>query len=309
MGTARPNALLQFREAPPSDPKRRAPRPTLSPDSGHRPILSQRVHKSDSREGAVAVRAMKCIAEPADALPCLDKSGLVGSATEQLASRCPIGIRHVLEDNVDVVGISTGVLDDAFGNFGSNGFFSGVFFTFEPADTYYRHGIFLLDGVRNKQGRKRRLRFGELKDTSELVARPLMRQRWVICAAPSYLTRAGEPQDLPDLANHHCIVGHRRGQPLSWRVRLEEETVRYAPPLTHQIGDGEVMITGAVAGIGLCQMPHSLLREDIDAGRLVEVLQEFEPEPVDVHAVWPKVSHLRPKVRYVVDELVKLCQG
>lgn len=152
------------------------------------------------------------------------------------------------------------------------------------------------------------VRFGELKDTSGLVARPLMRQRWVICASPSYLAQAGEPQDLPDLAHHHCIVGHRRGQPLSWRVRLEGETVRYAPPSTHQIGDGEVMIIGAVAGVGLCQMPYSLLKEDIDAGRLVEVLQEFEPEPIDVHAVWPKVSHLRPKVRYVVDELVKLCQ-
>jgi DNA-binding transcriptional LysR family regulator len=40
----------------------------------------------------------------------------------------------------------------------------------------------------------------------------------------------------------------------------------------------------------------------------VEVLQVYEPEAVDVHAVWPKVSHLRPKVRYVVDELVKLCE-
>lgn len=152
------------------------------------------------------------------------------------------------------------------------------------------------------------VRFGELQDTSGLVARLLTRQRWAICAAPSYLAQAGEPQDLPDLANHHCIVGHRRGQPLSWRVRLEGKTVRYSPPSTHRIGDGEVMITGAVAGIGLCQMPRSLLKHDIDAGRLVEVLQGFEPEPVDVHAVWPRVSHLRPKVRYVVDELVKLCQ-
>lgn len=153
------------------------------------------------------------------------------------------------------------------------------------------------------------VRFGELKDTSGLVARLLTRQRWVICAAPSYLEQAGVPQSLNDLANHHCIVGHRRGQPLSWRVRMEGETVRYAPPSTHQIGDGEVMITGAVAGIGLCQMPRSLLKDDIDAGRLVEVLQGFEPEAVDVHAVWPKVSHLRPKVRYVVDELVKVCQS
>lgn len=152
------------------------------------------------------------------------------------------------------------------------------------------------------------VRFGELKDTSGLVARLLTRQRWAICAAPSYLARAGEPQNLTDLTSHHCIVGHRRGQPLSWRVRLEGKTVRYSPPSAHQIGDGEVMIIGAVAGVGLCQMPRSLLQDDIDAGRLVEVLQSFEPEPVDVHAVWPKVSHLRPKVRYVVDELVRLCQ-
>lgn len=46
----------------------------------------------------------------------------------------------------------------------------------------------------------------------------------------------------------------------------------------------------------------------IDAGRLVEVLADYEPETVEVNAVWPKVSHLRPKERYVVDELVKLCE-
>jgi DNA-binding transcriptional LysR family regulator len=152
------------------------------------------------------------------------------------------------------------------------------------------------------------VRFGELKDTSGLVARRLARQRWAICAAPSYLERFGVPETLEGLNRHHCIVGHRRGQPLSWRVREGQETVRYAPPSTHQIGDGEAMILAAVAGIGLCQMPRCLFRDDIEAGRLVEVLGDYEPEPVEVHAVWPKVSHLRPKVRYVVDELVRLCE-
>jgi DNA-binding transcriptional LysR family regulator len=139
------------------------------------------------------------------------------------------------------------------------------------------------------------------------VARRLTRQRWAICAAPDYLARFGVPQALEDLSKHRCIVGHRRGQPLAWRVMQSGQTVRFAPPTTHQIGDGEVMILAAVAGTGLCQMPRSLFQEDIEAGRLVEVLQAYEPEAVDVHAVWPKVSHLRPKVRYVVDELVKLC--
>ena len=151
------------------------------------------------------------------------------------------------------------------------------------------------------------VRYGELKDTSGLVARLLKRQHWAICAAPGYLARYGVPQTLEDLSQHRCIVGHRRGQPLAWRVRQGTETVRYAPSSAHQIGDGEAMILAAVAGIGLCQMPRCLFQEDIAAGRLVEVLEDYEPDPVDVHAVWPKVSHLRPKVRYVVDELVRLC--
>jgi DNA-binding transcriptional LysR family regulator len=150
------------------------------------------------------------------------------------------------------------------------------------------------------------VRFGEIKDTSGLVARRLARQRWAICASPDYLTRFGEPHSLEDLDRHHCIVGHRRGQPLSWRVKQDKETVRYSPPSTHQIGDGEAMILAALAGVGLCQMPRCLLKDDIETGRLAEVLGAYEPEPVEVHAVWPKVSHLRPKVRYVVDELVRL---
>ncbi|TDV50231.1 DNA-binding transcriptional LysR family regulator [Pseudomonas graminis] len=150
------------------------------------------------------------------------------------------------------------------------------------------------------------VRFGDIKDTSGLVARRLARQRWAICAAPDYLARFGVPASLEDLDRHHCIVGHRRGQPLSWRVTQNQETVRFSPPFTHQIGDGEAMILAALAGVGLCQMPRCLFRDDIEAGRLVEVLGGYEPEPVEVHAVWPKVSHLRPKVRYVVDELVRL---
>lgn len=150
------------------------------------------------------------------------------------------------------------------------------------------------------------VRFGEVKDTGGLVARRLARQRWVICAAPDYLNRFGVPGSLEELDRHRCIVGYRRGQPLSWRVRQGQETVRYSPSSTHQIGDGEAMILAALAGVGLCQMPRCLFKDDIEAGRLVEVLSDYEPEPVDVHAVWPKVSHLRPKVRFVVDELVRL---
>ena len=164
----------------------------------------------------------------------------------------------------------------------------------------------LIDPI--EQGVDLLIRFGDLKDESGLVARRLTVQRWSICAAPDYLKRFGTPHTLEDLERHHCIVGHRQGQPLTWRVRRGDETVRFSPPATHQLGDGEAMILGAVAGVGLCQMPRSLFAEDVAAGRLIEVFADYEPDPVQVHALWPKVAHLRPKVRHVVDELIRRCE-
>ncbi|MCP2091614.1 UNVERIFIED_ORG: DNA-binding transcriptional LysR family regulator [Paraburkholderia sediminicola] len=150
------------------------------------------------------------------------------------------------------------------------------------------------------------IRFGELADSSGVVARRLASQQWVICGSPDYLAREGMPQSLDDIGAHRCVVGYRRGQPLSWRVKQDGRSFRIHPPSTHQISDGEAMIDAAAAGLGLCQMPLSLFRKHIEAGRLVTVLDAYRPDPVDVHAVWPKVAHLRPKVRHVVDALVEL---
>lgn len=103
------------------------------------------------------------------------------------------------------------------------------------------------------------------------------------------------------------IVGHRRVQPLSRHVRVDEDSIRFAPPVTHQIAGGEAMILAAIAGVDLCQMLRCLFSDDINGGRLVEVLGDYEPDPVAVHAVWPQMSQLLPKVRCVVGERVKVC--
>lgn len=150
------------------------------------------------------------------------------------------------------------------------------------------------------------IRFGEPKDSAGLVARRLAGFRWVICASPAYLDEHGTPRTLSDVQHHHGIVGYRPGQPLSWRVSNGTESYRLTPPATYEIGDGDAMIEATLAGFGLCQMPLPLVREHIEAGRLKTVLDEFTPDIVDVHAVWPKSAHLRPKVRRVVDIMVGL---
>lgn len=150
------------------------------------------------------------------------------------------------------------------------------------------------------------IRFGTLEDSSDLVARRLTSHRWPICASPGYLAAHGTPLSLADIASHHCIVGYRRGRPLAWHIAEHGAPARLAPPPTHQIGDGEAMVDAALAGMGLCQMPLALMRQHMEAGALVSVLDHWTMRAIDVHAVWPRTAHLRPKVRHVVDTLVKL---
>lgn len=152
------------------------------------------------------------------------------------------------------------------------------------------------------------IRFGTLEDSGDLMARKLTSHRWVICATAEYLRQYGTPRAPRDLAGHRCIVGYRRGRPLAWHIDEDGQSTRFAPPPTYQIGDGEAMVDAALAGIGLCQMPLALLRQYIDSGHLVTVLDACTQREIDVHAVWPRTAHLRPKVRHVVDTLVTLAR-
>lgn len=152
------------------------------------------------------------------------------------------------------------------------------------------------------------IRFGALDDSSDLVARKLTSHRWVICATPAYLQQAGTPRTPADLAAHRCVVGYRRGRPLSWHISEGGQARRMAPPPTYQIGDGEAMVDAALAGMGLCQMPVALFRKHIESKQLVTVLDAYTTQVVDVHAVWPRTAHLRPKVRHVVDALLELAR-
>ncbi|WP_091743206.1 LysR substrate-binding domain-containing protein [Phenylobacterium immobile] len=148
------------------------------------------------------------------------------------------------------------------------------------------------------------IRFGGLADTSHLIARRLVRQPRVICAAPSYLQARGAPTSLDDLQQHMAVVGSHRGPPLHWVVMDRGVERRILPPATHQMSDGEAMVEAGLAGLGIFQAPASLVRGPIARGALIPLLEAYAAGPVDVHALWPRAAQLSPKVRYVIDQLV-----
>lgn len=149
------------------------------------------------------------------------------------------------------------------------------------------------------------LRFGELSDRRDLAARKIDEQRLIICGSPSYLSMMGAPRSLKELRQHACIVGRNPDRRETLQVLEDAKPVSFEPSPTHQCSDGEAIILMTLAGFGLCQMPESLLRAYVDNGRLVPVLSDYCQVRSPFNAVWPVKRQMLPRVRVVVDELVR----
>jgi DNA-binding transcriptional LysR family regulator len=148
------------------------------------------------------------------------------------------------------------------------------------------------------------IRFGESPDTTGLMTRILATQRTPLIASPYYIARMGSPQAPDDLARHRCITGVRRDVPIGYRIRRGDGSIdRLRVTPTHEIGDGGAVVEAAIAGLGIAQMPWSLVAAPLADGRLIEVLPDYTAE-VGIYALWPETRHLLARVRHVVDVLV-----
>lgn len=148
------------------------------------------------------------------------------------------------------------------------------------------------------------IRIGALADDLGLVARPLRAYRMVVCAAPDYLLRHGVPQGLEDLA-HHRFLHHLGWRQSGWRLRGPAGEFPWPEPASLSSNHGPALRLAALRGAGLILQPEVLLAEDIHAGRLVRVLDDFLPEPRPVHLLYAGDRRPLPKLRAFVDYLIE----
>jgi DNA-binding transcriptional LysR family regulator len=150
------------------------------------------------------------------------------------------------------------------------------------------------------------VRAGPLKSSS-LIARKLGATRMMIVGAPSYLERAGEPRTISELENHNrlgfCYSRTVEGWPLA-----DSGKVAVLPTVGNiQTSDGEALRIMAAAGVGLARLAAFAVQEDIRAGRLVPVLEAFNPGDLEeVHAVYlGQGGPLPARVRALLDFLAE----
>lgn len=150
------------------------------------------------------------------------------------------------------------------------------------------------------------VRAGPLKSSS-LIARKLGESSMRIVAAPSYLSRSGEPRRRGDLEKHIRLgFGYARAID-GWPLGEAGEAV-IVPTSGHvQASDGEALRHLALAGVGLARLAAFTIDGDIAAGRLVPVLEHLRSGETEAfHAIYVgQGGPLPSRVRALLDFLAE----
>ena len=149
-----------------------------------------------------------------------------------------------------------------------------------------------------------------LKDTSQ-VAQRLAVVPQLLVASPDYLKRRGTPQKIADLAAHECMVHALKSPTNIWTFMGDAELVGAANSSkstvrvhgTIRANYGEPLRHAALLGHGISMHPTYMVMQDIQEGRLVNVLPQFRPVGVDIYAVFPSRKNMPVRVRTFLDFL------
>ncbi|MGC3980849.1 MAG: LysR family transcriptional regulator [Steroidobacteraceae bacterium] len=141
-----------------------------------------------------------------------------------------------------------------------------------------------------------------------LVVRPLCPTRSMIVAAPEYLQRAGVPQHPDELERHECVrfIMSDRLAPVPWQFAIDDRLERRPMSGRIDVSDPQAMVAAALAGLGLIQGPDLILRDHVNAGRLQQVLQDWDTEGPTICMVWPHHRYMSLRLRVFIEWLAQI---
>lgn len=150
-----------------------------------------------------------------------------------------------------------------------------------------------------------RVRPPPLEDT-DLVLRVLSERSQCLLASPRLLEQFGTPAVPAELASLPSVdLGMPQGEHV-WHLFGPDGAradIHHRPRLVTR--GMSALREAAVAGVGIVQLPKMMVREQFDAGELVQVLPDWAPRPEIIHAVFPSRRGLLPSVRGLIDFLAE----
>jgi DNA-binding transcriptional LysR family regulator len=146
------------------------------------------------------------------------------------------------------------------------------------------------------------VRSGDVED-SRLTSRRLGSFRMLLVGAPAYFERCGKPVHPRELAEHACIQFRipKTGKLQVWQLRRDADEVEAQLSTTVTCNTNEARLCFALEGLGIAYMSDFTVRNALNDGLLVTVLDEYTTDHNTFQLLWPSGRHITPKLRAFID--------
>jgi DNA-binding transcriptional LysR family regulator len=157
------------------------------------------------------------------------------------------------------------------------------------------------------------IRSGPLENSGLLVS-PIVKIRRGIYASPVYLTARETPNTVQALRKHTCITGgcSTFGDPGNcsvWQLRKSAEVEEVVVQSRVSVPDPLIAHQIALSGVGIALLAQKAAQGDVARGQLIWLLREWEPEPIELYALYPRRLSSSSKVRAFVQFLRERLNG
>lgn len=143
-------------------------------------------------------------------------------------------------------------------------------------------------------------RIGELND-SGLIARHIGTTHRATVATPAYLKKHGQPHTPAELGGHNCLQFNMLNSQNLWIFEKNNQRHEVRIKGNAQSNNSEAIREMVLGGLGIALSPVWLFSEDLKAGRVTAILQDYTAQSLPMHAVSPANRRQSARVKAFVD--------
>jgi DNA-binding transcriptional LysR family regulator len=149
------------------------------------------------------------------------------------------------------------------------------------------------------------VRLGEQVAKDMIAVRISPEMRMAVVGSPSYFRQHLWPETPQDLTAHNCINMRlpTHGNIYPWEFEKDGRELRVRVEGQLVFNNLVMRRAAALRGLGLTYMPEDQVREHLDQGELIRVLEDWCPPFPGYHLYYPNRRHASPAFALVVEAL------
>ncbi|WP_025597372.1 MULTISPECIES: LysR family transcriptional regulator [unclassified Burkholderia] len=149
------------------------------------------------------------------------------------------------------------------------------------------------------------IRTREHEGDSGITVRKLADTSRILAASPAYLNEYGRPARPEDLGQHRMLVYNLAVDPYLLHFRRGEETCDVPITSVLDSNEGQVIVAAGRSGLGIVIQPLYIIHDDIVAGRLVPVLEDWQLPRLTINLAYQSRRYQPAKIRVFTEFLIE----